>query len=80
MLFQPTLHDMTPDKPPQWPLVARAAGKARAKAAMFAARERGIAPVLLVVVEASGLRGASVYARAADFLDKQARDLYAAGI
>lgn len=73
-----TLHDMVPNKPSQWSLVARAAGKARCKAAAFRARERGVAAVLLVTIEASGLRGASVYAKAADFLDQQARSLYAA--
>lgn len=73
-----TLHDMVPSAPSQWSLVARAAGKARCKAATFRAREQGIAAVLLITVEASGLRGASVYAKAADFLDQQARDLYAA--
>jgi len=74
----PTLHDMVPDKPSQWSLVARAAGKARCKATAFRARERNIAPILLVTVEASGLRGASIYTKAADFLDQQARALYAA--
>lgn len=72
-----TLHDMVPDKPSQWSLVARAAGKARCKAAAFRAREQGVATVLLVTVEASGLRGASIYAKAADFLDQQARNLHA---
>ncbi len=73
----PTLHDMIPDKPSEWSIIARAAGKARCKTAMYAAREEKITSAMRITVEASGLRGSSVYTRTGDFLDRWARDLHA---